>query len=118
MFKDIYVKKGNGTTLRLGELQAPIQRKAMELDCSLSWLVCDMLKSHPYLKEFLEEKNVHRDAEILFLKEFNKLHYIMTFPRNKYFSEEEKAFIKEFANKLDKFKRIKNESKANSNNKI
>lgn len=102
MPKDTFVRKQNSCNFRLGELTAPLQKKAMELDRSLNWLVCDMLKSHPYLKDFLEEKSTYSNTEKSFLKEFNKLHSIITSPRNKIFSEEENAFIKGFANKLNK----------------
>lgn len=54
MPKDTYVKKQNSTSIRFGDLKAPLQKKAMDLDRSLNWLVCKMLKDHPYLKDFLE----------------------------------------------------------------
>lgn len=54
MAKDTLVKLPKPTSIRLGNLKAPIQKKAMELDRSLNWLVCKMLKDHPYLKDFLE----------------------------------------------------------------
>jgi len=57
MPKDTFVKKQNSTSIRFGDLKAPIQKKAMELDRSLNWLVCKMLKDHPLLKDFLENKN-------------------------------------------------------------
>lgn len=58
MPKETCVRKQNGINLRLKEIQAPIQKKAMELDRSLNWVVCTMLKDHPWLSEFLN-KNPH-----------------------------------------------------------
>lgn len=57
MPKDTFVKK-QGTTIRLLEIQPALQKKAMELDRSLSWVVCKMLKDHEWLAEFLS-KNPH-----------------------------------------------------------
>ena len=57
MAKYTSVREPKPTAIRLGKLKAPIQKKAMELDRSLNWLVCKMLKEHPYLNDFLEKQN-------------------------------------------------------------
>jgi hypothetical protein len=58
MPKDTYVKhKQNSTSIRFGELKAPLQKKAMELDRSLNWLVCKCCKEHPDMKLLIDELN-------------------------------------------------------------
>lgn len=42
-------RKDNPTPFRLGEIKAPLQREAAELDRSLHWLVLRILSN--YLKE-------------------------------------------------------------------
>lgn len=38
--------KNNPTAVRLGELKAPLQKEAMQLDRSLHWLIYSILKNY------------------------------------------------------------------------
>ncbi len=49
-------RKDNATSLRLGEIKAPLQKVAMEMDRSLNWLIISLLKQTPIIQKYYEEK--------------------------------------------------------------
>lgn len=54
MKKPVEKKGCNATAIRLGELKAPLQREAMNLDRSLHWLIRKILKAHVDAKKEVE----------------------------------------------------------------
>lgn len=48
-------KQSDSTHIRMGELKAIYQRKAMELDRSTHWLILSVLKKEPFVTEALKK---------------------------------------------------------------
>lgn len=49
--------RDSATSLRLGEIKAPLQKAAMGMDRSLNWLIISLLKDTEIIKKYYENKN-------------------------------------------------------------
>lgn len=56
-------KPSKPTSLRLGDLKVPLQIKAMELDRSMNWYICKLIREHPEIIEQISKMKINKSKK-------------------------------------------------------